>query len=59
MDSRQRGSFPIMAGLNTSRGSGVPRIDRKRGALKVAAEEVYRHPMVSFKTSGEAVNASW
>jgi len=27
--------------------------------VEVAAEEVYRHPAVSFKTSSEAVNASW
>ena len=30
-----------------------------RRALKVAAEEVYRHPQVSYKTPTEAASASW
>jgi len=30
-----------------------------RRTLKVAAEEVYRHPQVSYKTSTEAANAAW
>jgi len=34
-------------------------VSELRATLKVAAEEVYRHPAVSFKTSSEAVSASW
>ena len=30
-----------------------------RRTLKVAADEVYRHPQVSYKTPTEAVNATW
>ena len=34
-------------------------VSELRATLKVAAEEVYRHPTVSFKTSSEAVGATW